>query len=112
MLSQHGAGAQPARFGKEMRGDRGRMFEPLPHRHFLGIGLVVVGPVDEERLSDKVFTWGRTPEPAVVAVVPVVTHHKKVIGRNTYWAEIIAAGDFLRIDVHGVRFVKLAAVDV
>ncbi len=50
----------------------------------------VPGPIDHQGFSLQFFEIQKSPIPAVLAVFPVVAHHKQVAFGNTHRAKIIA----------------------
>src|SRR5262249_31176843 len=85
---------------------------PLAERHLCRVGLVIVGPVNEQRLSDQTTAWCKTPKAAVVAVVSIVAHHEEGIGRNDRRRHVVAFVDLTTVGVHRLRFIQFARVDV
>ncbi len=69
-----------------------------------------VGPVDEERLSDDAVSIHEPPEPAVVAVVAIVTHDKKLSLGNGGGAEVVPRINTVGDGVYFVRLLHQGAV--
>src|SRR5215471_12432450 len=74
----HGSEAEPPSPAEEMNDDRRVSLNPLAQRNAAAIvGITLVGPIDKERLADNGSAIDKSPVAAVVAVVAVITHHKK-----------------------------------
>src|SRR5215475_11323995 len=111
-LVEDGASACPSSAHQKVRRDGCGMFNPFGSGELMGLWLVVVGPIDEQRSADEILTGSGSPEAAVVAVVTIVAHHEKLVGAERHRAIVVAPGEFHRIGVHRVRFSQLPAVDV
>src|SRR5690242_18566450 len=103
-LSQNCPCSEPPRSCREVSKHGKRVLDPLRRSHFLGIGIVRIRPVDEQRCSDQTFAWGKSPESAVITVVSIVTHHKEAIEWNVYRTKVVAPVEHTCVCVHYVRF--------
>src|SRR5215210_2454555 len=70
-----------------------RLAEPLPPHPLRPIPLPAPGPVNPKGLPANLFFPHVTPEPAVEALIAVVSHHKVGPVRNGHRPEVITGID-------------------
>src|SRR5690349_3434931 len=73
--------AAPARDVREIVEDVGKTSQAVIIRGEARGGVVVHGPVDQQRASDDVLAWHEAPVAAVQAVLTVIAEHKIRVGR-------------------------------
>jgi len=100
----------PSGLCEEIKEDIGELFYPIRNGCLeVFISGRFEGPVNDQCLAKNIISWNKAPISAVLAVVPVIAHGEKLVGRHVDRSEVVmnAAG----INILRIGFLQCLPID-